>query len=82
MGSAGGVGDAIGDPDVKGAIGDDDVVGDGDGDGGMGNGGSPPSHAADSSVQTQRNVETKNLRNRNAPGRRGCHEDTHSPDPW
>ena len=74
MGSAGGVGDATGDPGVRGAIGDDVD--------GVGAAGSSPSHAANSSAQTQTNVEMRNLRKRNAPGGRGCHEDTHSPDPW
>ncbi len=74
MGSAGGVGDATGDPGVTGAIGDDVD--------GAGDAGSSPSQAANNSAQTQTNVGMRNLRNRNAPGRRGCLEDTHSPDPW
>ena len=63
IGSAGGVGDAVGDPGVSGAIGEDVD--------GAETGGSCPSHAASSSTDMQTNVEVRNLRKRNAPAGRG-----------
>jgi hypothetical protein len=74
IGSAGGVGDAVGDPGVNGAIGEDV--------GGAATGGSCPSHDAHSNIEMPTNVEMMDLRKRNAPAGRDDDEDTHSSDPW
>jgi hypothetical protein len=74
IGSAGGVGDAVGDPGVNGAIGDDVD--------GVETGGSPPSHAANSSTKMPTHIEMRVVRKRNAPPVGDDHEDTHSLDPW
>jgi len=74
IGSAGGVGGAVGVLGVSGAIGADVD--------GVETGGSPPSHAANSSTEMLTHIEMRVVRKRNAPPVGDDHEDTHSLDPW
>ena len=62
-GRAAGVGDALGDPGVRGATTDDVEEGAG--------AGSFPSHAASDEASTHTNTETRNLRKRSTPERSG-----------
>lgn len=72
-GTAGGVGEALGDPGERGATADD-----ADGDA---RGGSCPSHAASDPASTHTSSDLKDLRKRDAPERLGTPEDTDSAVP-